>query len=237
MTGPQKALNDPRPVVRWLFRSAVTVGMMAAALFIGAGTTDWLQAWIYLGMNALHQALTAIVLIPGSRELVVERSRITQQGTKPWDIWLVYGMALFGPLLTWIIAGLDHRFYWIQLLSPALTYIGLGLAFLGALLTLWAMKANPFFAATVRIQSERGQQAISAGPYRLVRHPGYAGSLLFILATPLALGSAGAFFPAFATAIITITRAYLEDRTLHAELPGYREYAAKVHWKLIPFIW
>ena len=102
---------------------------------------------------------------------------------------------------------------------------------------LWAMASNPFFAATVRIQSERGQEVVSAGPYRLVRHPGYLGALVYNLAIPLVLGSLWTFIPALFTIALLVVRTALEDRTLQAELPGYAAYTAAVRRRLIPGLW
>jgi protein-S-isoprenylcysteine O-methyltransferase Ste14 len=89
----------------------------------------------------------------------------------------------------------------------------------------------------VRIQAERGHRVVSSGPYRWIRHPGYAGSLLAYLASPIWLDSAWAFLPAIIITILLFIRTYLEDKTLQDELDGYREYAGKVHFRLIPGIW
>ena len=102
---------------------------------------------------------------------------------------------------------------------------------------LWAMASNPFFAATVRIQEDRGHTVTSSGPYQLVRHPGYAGSLIYNLAIPIVFGSWWTFIPALLTIALTFVRTGLEDGTLHAELPGYDDYAAKVRCRLIPGVW
>ncbi|HEX2953959.1 MAG TPA: isoprenylcysteine carboxylmethyltransferase family protein, partial [Bacillota bacterium] len=102
---------------------------------------------------------------------------------------------------------------------------------------LWAMYTNPFFATTVRIQNDRGQTVIQCGPYRLVRHPGYLGSIVFNLASPLALGSWWTFLPALFSIILIMIRTGLEDRTLRTELPGYPKYAATTRYRLFPGIW
>jgi protein-S-isoprenylcysteine O-methyltransferase Ste14 len=99
------------------------------------------------------------------------------------------------------------------------------------------MLANRFFAATVRIQSDRGHVVVDRGPYRRVRHPGYTGAALFTLATPLALGSWAALYPALFLVAVLVIRIVLEERTLRAELAGYREYASRVRWRLLPGVW
>jgi protein-S-isoprenylcysteine O-methyltransferase Ste14 len=89
----------------------------------------------------------------------------------------------------------------------------------------------------VRIQTERGHQVVSTGPYRWMRHPGYAGALLAYLATPFFLDSQWAILPAIFISIVLVIRTSLEDRTLQEELPGYREYAGRVHYRLLPGVW
>jgi protein-S-isoprenylcysteine O-methyltransferase Ste14 len=101
----------------------------------------------------------------------------------------------------------------------------------------WAMASNPFFSTVVRIQTDRGHTVATGGSYRFVRHPGYAGGLATILATPFLLGSWPALIPAGALVGILIVRTILEDRTLHRELPGYVEYAGRVRYRLLPGLW
>ena len=99
------------------------------------------------------------------------------------------------------------------------------------------MTTNRFFSGVVRIQKERGHEPVSGGPYAYVRHPGYVGALAFTLATPLVLGSSWTSMTAGATAVVLVIRTALEDRTLKNELAGYREYAARVRYRLLPFVW
>jgi len=114
---------------------------------------------------------------------------------------------------------------------------GVIVAVLAAALIAWAMRSNKFFSSVVRIQKDRGHSVITGGPYRFVRHPGYAGMAAFTLATPLILNSRWAFVPAVATAAITVLRTALEDRTLRLELEGYAAYARRVKYRLVPAIW
>jgi protein-S-isoprenylcysteine O-methyltransferase Ste14 len=102
---------------------------------------------------------------------------------------------------------------------------------------LWAMASNPFFATTVRIQAERGHTVASSGPYQWIRHPGYAGSLVYTLMTPLVLCSWWTVIPAVLTIALIILRTGLEDQTLKTELPGYEEYAGRVRHRLVPGVW
>jgi protein-S-isoprenylcysteine O-methyltransferase Ste14 len=228
-------------VRRWAVKSTLAVLLGAACLFAAAGRLDWTVGWVYVGVMVLNQAFNALVLGKRSPDLLAERSQV-QAGTKAWDRLLSVLMAMVGPFSTWIVAGLGVRWNWGGAggaggISPAAQAAGMVLLALGSWLTLWAMASNRFFAATVRIQTERGHTVAQSGPYRFVRHPGYSGALLFVLATPLALGSAWAFIPAFLTAAVVVLRTALEDHTLQEELAGYREYAAGVPSRLVPGLW
>jgi protein-S-isoprenylcysteine O-methyltransferase Ste14 len=99
------------------------------------------------------------------------------------------------------------------------------------------MSVNRHFETTVRIQEDRGHEVVSTGPYGFMRHPGYLGGIVWMMSIPLILGSLYAFLPLTLYAILMILRTYLEDKTLHEELPGYPEYAERVRYRLIPRIW
>ena len=107
----------------------------------------------------------------------------------------------------------------------------------GYVLGAYALIENRFFSGMVRIQTDRDHQVVSSGPYRWVRHPGYAGALLVYLVTPLFLDSAWAFLPAVFLAVVLVIRTHLEDSTLQEELAGYREYARRVRYRLLPGVW
>jgi protein-S-isoprenylcysteine O-methyltransferase Ste14 len=136
-----------------------------------------------------------------------------------------------------IVAGLDHRFGWtpefpLWLIVPGFLLILIGYAFAA-----WALAENRFFSSVVRIQVDRGHVVCDSGPYRVVRHPGYAGNILPLFGIVLALGSLWTLIPAAVALIITVIRTILEDQTLQDELPGYREYARRVRFRLIPGIY
>jgi protein-S-isoprenylcysteine O-methyltransferase Ste14 len=223
-------------IARWAGQMIAALGIFGAILFLAAGRLDWLAGWVYLGMNALTQVLSAAVLIPRQSGMLAERSQV-REGTKGWDRFLAPAIALVGALAVLVTAGLDARFGWSAPLSGGVWGSGLALAFCSQMFVLWAMASNPFFALTVRLQDERGHTVASSGPYRLVRHPGYLGSVIYNLACPLVLGSLWTFLPALLTIALLFVRTGLEDRTLRAELPGYPEYAARTRYRLIPGVW
>ena len=168
----------------------------------------------------------------------MERGTSMESGdVKPWDRVIVLLGALLLPTIGLIVAGLDHRFVWTAVLPAWVHITGLALLAAGYALGAWAMAVNRFFSAVVRIQKERGHAVITRGPYRLVRHPSYAGGLLATIGIPLLLNSWWAVIPASVVVALTIARTALEDRTLQNELPGYAEYAHRTRHRLVPGMW
>ena len=233
---PDSRDNTKQGVLRWAGQMLVALIFAWVVLFLAAGRLDWTAGWVYLGMNFLTQALSAIVLLPRRPDMLAERSKV-REGTKEWDRFYATAIVVFGTLAVLITAGLDARFGWSAPISNGIWGLALALAFGSQMFVLWAMATNPFFATTVRIQGERGHHVVSSGPYRLIRHPGYFGSLIYNLAIPLVLGSWWTFLPALLTIMLLILRTRLEDRTLQTELPGYPAYAADVRYRLIPGVW
>lgn len=221
-----------------LWAGQMVGGMLifGTVLFLASGRINWIGGWAYLGLNTLTQLLSAVILIPRQSEMLAERSQI-RRGTKSWDRFLAPAVAMVGPLAIVLTAGLDARFRWSTGLGIGLWVTSYVLAFGCQMFVLWAMASNPFFVTAVRIQSERGHEVVHQGPYRLVRHPGYSGAVLFGLLCPLMLGSWWAFVPALLTNVLILLRTHLEDQTLQSELPGYREYASVVRYRLFPGIW
>jgi len=225
-----------RGIARWVGQMLGGVVLYGALLFLFAGRLNWTAGWAFLGVNTLIQVLSAVVLIPRQPGLIADRS-MASQGTKSWDRYFVLGILLFGTLGIAATAGLDARFGLSATVGREMWIFGLVLVLGSGLFTLWAMASNPFFTTTVRIQRERGHSVVNSGPYYLVRHPGYLGSLFFNLAAPLALDSLLTYLPALITIVLIFVRTRFEDRTLMVELQGYRDYASVVIYRLIPGVW
>ena len=220
--------------VRLLFLSLI----MLAVLFLAAGTYRWWEAWAYVGMSAIVLLSSRLALVLRNPELAVERVQAqNRENVQDWDRILMPLTALVGPIVSWIIAGLDQRFSWSPDLPDGIQIAALVVIFLGSQLGSWAMLTNRFFSSHVRIQTERGHQVIKEGPYRYVRHPGYAGGLLSWMAAPVFFSSSWVIIPTVLVMIANIFRTYLEDQILQSELPGYKEYAREVKYRLFPGVW
>ena len=212
--------------------------LSAVALFAAAGTLHWAWGWVYVGLSLAVTLASRLIVLRTSPDLLQERARFVQaEGVKPWDRWLMPLVGLIGPMSLALVAGLDHRFGWSPVLPAWQPWGGLVLVVLGYAWATWALAVNRFFSAVVRIQSERGHVVIDTGPYRWMRHPGYAGGALSYLAAPLLLGALWALVPAALTTIALVARTALEDRTLRQELLGYADYARRVRFRLLPGLW
>lgn len=233
--GAKQKHNTIRGIVKWALQTALFVLIFATSLFLASGSLDWAMAWVYVCFLAADKIVAALVLIPRHPELLVDRAR--SEGPKDLDRVLAGIMALFGPLITLGVAGLDHRFDWSPQIVLAIQIGSVLAATLGSLLTIWAMASNRHFYGVFRINREGGHAVAETGPYQFVRHPGYAGAILFQLATPLILGSLWALVPAVLTAVATVLRTVLEDGTLEEELEGYKVYTRRVRFRLVPGIW
>jgi protein-S-isoprenylcysteine O-methyltransferase Ste14 len=223
--------------MRWLRREIIGVLFTAALLFGSAGRLDWAMGWALVGVYALWVGGVAVILIPTNPEMLAERARRSLEGTKKWDMVILSVVGVI-ELVKLIVAGLDMRWGWSPQFPLALQLAGVVVAVLAQdVLLTWSMAANAFFSMTVRIQEERGHTVVTGGPYRYVRHPGYAASILFLLATPLILSSVWAFIPSGISVLLSVVRTALEDKTLLEELDGYEEYAQRVRYRLLPGIW
>ena len=212
----------------------VRLAVAAVVVFVLVRRLDWTLGWIYVGIFAATLAINVACLLRWNPVLLRRRGRLGKE-TKTWDIvWLV----LFAPVVIaiYIVAGLEARD--APSSGPGAAWLlGLAIYVPGWALVIWSMVVNPFFEKAVRIQTDHGHRVIDRGPYAYLRHPGYVGLVGWMLSTPLLLASAWAFVPALLAVVCLVIRTALEDRTLHAELPGYAEYAARVHFRLIPGVW
>ena len=210
--------------------------IFAAILFIPAGTLRFWQGWTLMGIWSVAAIFTFVYFYKHDRQLIERRLR-GQEKIREQKLLVRAAKPIF--FAAFLIPGLDYRFgwsrtflrpmpLWLMLLSQALVLGGL-------FFVVWAMKTNSFASRTIQV--ETGQEVISTGPYSIVRHPFYLGSVVVWLFTPLALGSYVAL-PAFIVLIaFYVLRLLNEEKVLRQELPGYPEYCLRTRFRLIPFLW
>ena len=197
----------------------------------------WWEAWVYAGVSIFGFLISRALAARKHPDLLAERAKFTEHpDAAEWDRILAPLVGLGGGLIP-LTAGLDALLGWSGGFSPGLKLIALAVIVIGYLLGSWALIANRYFSGVVRIQHDRGHEVIREGPYRWVRHPGYAGAILTYLAVPVLLDSRWALVPAVLLIVLLVIRTALEDRTLQENLPGYPEYTDQVPHRLIPWIW
>jgi len=234
---PTKEVTERVSWGRVLIGAFFLIALPAVILFGSSGRLDWGMAWVYVGLTTAFSLGSRIIMLWKTPNLAAERAQSLQkEGIKPWDKVLM-PLGMVAAIVMLIVAGLDKRFEWSPNLPLLLHITTFVITALGYSLSTWATSVNPFFSAVVRIQRERGHIVVTSGPYRLIRHPAYAGTVVNSLATPLLLGSLWALIPAALVVSLLIVRTALEDRTLQEELDGYRDYARRVRYRLLPGVW
>jgi protein-S-isoprenylcysteine O-methyltransferase Ste14 len=224
-------------MVRGIVQTTVWMVVQAALLFWPAGTLAWPGAWIFLAELGGLGTVIALWLAGHDPELLRQRmGSFVQRAQKPWDkAFAVTFLALWHIWL--VVMALDAvRFGWtyVPLWLQAVGALGVALCMFLAFLT---FRENSYAVPVVRVQHERGQQVVSTGPYRYVRHPMYSGAVCLFIGAPLLLGSWIGLAMAVLLVMLLAVRAVLEERTLADELAGYREYAARVRYRFVPHLW
>src|SRR5258707_3279079 len=208
--------------------------VMGVVLFVTAGTIQYWQAWVYLLIFTITSLLTTIYLIRNDPELLKRRMRggpTAEKRASQRVIMFFMSLAFIGLL---VVPALDRRFgrstvpLYVVIAGDALVAIGSYFIFL-------VYRENTYTSATIEVAAN--QKVIDSGPYALVRHPMYASALLYLLGTPLALGSFWGLLPVGAIIPFLVWRLFDEERFLAEQLPGYVEYQQRVGHRLVPGVW
>lgn len=217
-----------------LGQTAVAVAVMGALILVPAGTLRFWQAWLWLAIFGLASAAIILYLQRTQPDLMARRTGVTAADETRSTQKLVHSLIyLLSPLIL-IVPGLDKRLVWSTMPAWLCVVGAAGLAF-SFWLMLRVFRENRYTAAVVRV--EEGQQVISTGPYRLVRHPFYLCALIMFISTPLALGSWWGLLPALAPLPLIFPRILDEERVLQDELSGYTAYMQRTRSRLIPGVW
>lgn len=228
----QQRIITPRVIVQMLF-FIVFIPFLPLSI---SRHWDWWEAWIYAIISILSFIISRVLAARRHPDIISERARYMQhENAKVWDKKLAPFLGI-GGIIILVVAGLDELLSWSPKFSLPLKIISLLIIMAGYALTSYALIENRFFSGMVRLQTDRSQQVVSSGPYRWMRHPGYAGALLTFLVTPILLDSSWAYLPTVFTSILYVIRTSQEDAFLQDELVGYRDYVKRVHYRLLPGI-
>jgi protein-S-isoprenylcysteine O-methyltransferase Ste14 len=238
MTNLSEPARQPEAIDRRRLLISTTSSslILILCLFLPAGTWAWSRGWLFLVVVTAASLLSTLYLRRVNPDVIAGRVN-RHERPRLWDLLL----GLLGLLPTMlaipIVAALDDgRYQWSHVPWWG-CLVGYALMIAGFFGMTWAMSVNKFFEPSVRIQTDRGHKVIDTGPYAVIRHPGYAFGFLLFLGMPLVLGSLWALIPAVMLSPLLVARTVLEDRTLQNELPGYKEYAQRVRYRLLPGVW
>ncbi|AZO14262.1 isoprenylcysteine carboxylmethyltransferase family protein [Mesorhizobium sp. M2A.F.Ca.ET.043.05.1.1] len=223
-------------ISRLVLQTFVWFGVMGALMFLSAGTLHWWGAWVYIVVMVGLSLTMGVALARRDPGLMNERLRPPIQKTQTAADKIVLSILLIG-IFAWLaLMGLDFRFgwsaapVWVQAIGMLVLLVGIWICYL-------TMLENSFAAPVVKIQDERGQKVITTGPYGYVRHPMYAGAIVYFAGTALVLGSWWGLASVLVFIVLLAIRTFIEEKTLRTGLRGYDDYAARVRYKLIPMVW
>jgi protein-S-isoprenylcysteine O-methyltransferase Ste14 len=208
--------------------------VLALVLFLSAGSLSFWLAWVYLGVFALCTILITAYLIKYDQKLLAGRVKAGPVAETQKSQQIIQSLASLFFIGLFIVPGLDFRFHWSQV-PQVVSLISDGLVALGFIIVFLVFRENSYTSAIIEVSEE--QKVISSGPYRIVRHPMYAGAALLLIFTPLALGSWVALPFPLPLILVVAVRLLEEEKFLLQNLTGYTEYRQNVHYRLIPFIW
>lgn len=210
------------------------LAFFAVALFWPAGTLDYWQAWVFIAVFMATTLVPSIYLAVRDPAALERRLRggptAETRVVQKIVIWAVTVSAF----AAFVISALDHRFGWSSV-PIAVVVLGNVVVAVGLILAQAVVFQNSFAGASIRVEDD--QPLVSTGLYGLVRHPMYFGAVLMMFGTPLALGSYWGLLVSIASIPIFGVRIADEEKMLRAELDGYDEYAQKVRYRLLPYLW
>ena len=207
-------------------------------LFLGARSLHWPRGWVLCGVVLVASAVTMFGIFPSRPDLLDERYKAPIQKGQPLKDKVLTPMLAAAFVGFVLFLGLDAtRFRLLGATSLPVALLGLAMFGAGWTACALALRENAFAAPVVKHQGERGQFVVQTGPYRFVRHPMYAGAVFLFAGMAMWLGSAAGVIASAVPVGILVVRIWIEEGLLRRDLPGYEDYANKVRWRLIPFVW
>ena len=205
--------------------------LMGLVLFLPAGTWNYSNAWLFLGLLFIPMLILGVVLFVKAPELLEKRLQSKEKESTQKGVVAASGLMFIG---SFVLAGLDFRFGWTNV--PAWVVKVAAIVLLASYgMYGEVMRENAYLSRTVEVQEN--QKVIDTGLYGVIRHPMYTATIFLFLAMPLVLGSWIAFAVMLLYPAAIIARIGNEEKVLEEGLPGYKEYKKKVRYRLVPFVW
>jgi len=222
-----------------LYRQAIVQGVFGTLLFVvlifwTAGTVDYWQGWLFLGIFAASTVCFTVYLAIYDRPLLERRMKAGPQHEREWSQKIIVSLVLLVFLASIVLPVLDYRYAGSRV-APWVSIVGNVVILLSFLFIFWVTRVNSFAASNIRV--EKDQKVIDAGPYAYVRHPMYAAAIWLFVGIPLALGSWWSLGLIVLVLPVLSWRLLDEEKILRRDLPGYEEYMRKVRFRLVPFVW
>lgn len=217
--------------IQAMIKFVAGVLLVEALIFLPAGTLQFWQGWLLMGVLFVPMFLAGLFLMVKDPDRLRRRLDAREKEMTQKNVLLLSGLMF---IAAFVAAGLSFRFGFLRF-PNWVSVLGAALFLLGYVLYAFVLKENAYLARTVKV--EKGQKLVDTGLYGVVRHPMYAATLLLFLSMPLILGSILAFLVMLAYPFIIARRIQNEEEVLLRELPGYGAYQKKVRWRLVPGVW
>jgi protein-S-isoprenylcysteine O-methyltransferase Ste14 len=222
-----------------LYRRAAVQGVFGAILFVAlifwpAGTFDYWQGWLFLGVFLASTISFTVYLAIYDQPLLERRLKAGPQYEEERSQKIIVSLVFVAFFALIVVPALDYRYGWSPV-APWVSIFGDGLIVLSFLCIFWVIRVNSFAASNIRV--EKGQRVIDTGPYAHVRHPMYAGAIWLFVGMPLALGSWWSLGLIVPFTPVLLWRLLDEEKILRRDLPGYSEYTRRVRFRLVPYVW
>ncbi len=214
-----------------ILKFALGVVIIGILIFLPAGTFDYWNAWLFMGILFIPMFFAGIVMMIKNPELLKKRLNAKEEQAEQSLVIKLSGLMF---LLGFVIAGLNFRFKWIML-SDWVSWVGSAIFLFSYVLYAEVLRENTYLSRTIEVQN--GQKVIDTGLYGIVRHPMYTVTIILFLSMPLVLGSIISFAIFLTYPVIIAKRIRNEEAVLEKNLDGYIEYKKKIKYKIIPFLW
>ncbi len=222
---------DKRLLIQTIVKYLSGLLLLSVLLFIPAGTLDYWNAWLLIGILCIPMFIVGIVLMVNNPELLQKRLNMQEKESEQKRV-ILFGGLMF--ICGFVVAGLDFRYQWF-VLPKWLVIMATAIFLLAYLLYVEVLRENTYLSRTIEIQEN--QEVIDTGLYGIVRHPMYTSTILLFMSMPLVLGSLFSFVIFLIYPVIIVKRIKNEEQVLEKGLPGYSEYKKRIKYRVIPFIW